>query len=104
MNQSKQIDGTVEQLKEWMSLGLFKRVSGGTYDATHTSALTSAQVTWPDGSAGVYTSLVIDATWGKVTSWKVTHAASGRTLTQSAISLDANGNATKVPDITVEGV
>ncbi|MBK8113299.1 MAG: hypothetical protein IPK44_01620 [Candidatus Accumulibacter sp.] len=100
----KQISGEVEQLKEWMALGLFKRVSGGTYDATHTSALTSAQVVWPDGSAGVYTSLAIDALWGKVTSWKVTHAASGRTLTQPAMTLDANGNPTMVPDISVAGV
>lgn len=99
-----QISGEVEQLKEWMALGLFKRVSGGTYDATHITALTSANVIWPDGSEGVYTSLAIDATWGKVTSWKVTHVNSGRTLTQPAMTLDANGQITTVPDISVAGV
>ncbi len=99
-----QIDGTVEQLKAWMALGQFKRVSGGAYDATHTSALTSATVVWPDGSAGAYTSLAIDATHGKVTSYQITHVASGRTLIQPAMTLDSNGNITAVPDITVVGV
>lgn len=100
----KQISGEVEQLKEWMALGLFKRVSGGVYDSTYTSALTSANVLWPDGSAGVYTSLAIDTTWGKVTSYRVTHTASGRTLTQPEMTLDLNGNITAVPDIIVVGV
>ncbi len=98
------IDSKVQQLKEWMALGLYKRVSGGTYHATYTNALTSANVIWPDGSAGVYTSLAIDTTHGKVTSFKVTHVDSGRTLTQPAMTLDANGNITAVPDISVAGV
>lgn len=98
------ISGEVEQLKEWMALGLFKRVSNGAYDATHTSALTGADVVWPDGSAGVYASLAIDSTHGKVTSYQVTHAASGRTLIQPEMALDTNGNFTDVPDIIVTGV
>lgn len=98
------INEQVKQLKEWMALGLFKTVRGGTYDATHITALTAANVVWPDGSAGVYASLSIDATHGKVTSYSITHVDSGRTLIQPAMTLDANGNITTVPDIIVRGV
>jgi len=101
---AQKISEQVEQLKAWMALGQYKRVSGGTYDATYTNALTGANVIWPDGSAGVYSSLAIDSTHGKVLSFQVTHVDSGRTLVQPAMTLDANGNITAVPDITVTGV
>lgn len=70
-----------------------------TYDADQVPV--SGNVLWFDGSAGVYTTTSIDATHLMINSYTVTHTTSGKTVTQPAITRDANGNPTVVPEKTV---
>lgn len=64
-------------------------------------AATSAPVTWPDGSPGNYTALTVSTAFpGAVDSYKVTYGSPvSKTYTQPAITRDANGAATNVPQI-----
>lgn len=61
--------------------------------------VTSADVKFPDGTPGTYTTLSIDAS-GAVNSYQITYGTS-ITYTQPTITRDANGAATYVPQIVV---
>lgn len=61
--------------------------------------VTSANVKFPDGTSGAYTTLSIDAS-GAVNSYKITYGNS-ITYTQPTITRDANGAAINVPEIVV---
>lgn len=88
-------------LKEWTSAGSYE-ATAITYDATHTSTVSTATVKWPDGSAGVFTTDTIDATWETVDAFHITHVASGKTVTQTAVTRDATtGVVTAKPALTV---
>ena len=89
-----------QTLREW--------VEGGAYEATAISfdadgVVTTATVKWPDGSAGTFTTTATDATWLAVNSYTITHTASGKTVTQSAVTTrDATtGDVTAKPALTV---
>lgn len=62
-----------------------------------TGLLQTATVIWPDGSTGVYTGTTYDATYDVYLGYTVTHAASGTTVTQPAVTLDAGGAITNAP-------
>ena len=66
-------------------------------------AATSAPVTWPDGSPGTYTALVVSTLFpGAVDSYQVTYGSPvSKTYTQPTITRDSNGAAVTVPAITV---
>lgn len=66
-------------------------------------AATSAAVTWPDGTTGTYTALVLSSAFpGAVDSYEITYGSPvTKTYTQPAITRDANGAATNVPAIVV---
>jgi len=67
---------------------------------TYTSgAPTSAAVTWPDGSAGVYTGTPSATFPGSIDSYTLTHGAT--TYTQPAVTRDASGNITNQPAIVL---
>ena len=68
-----------------------------------TGAATTAPVTWPDGTPGTYTALVLSAAFpGAVDSYQITYGSPvTKTYTQPAITRDANGAAVTVPAITV---
>lgn len=71
------------------------RMSGNpTYDAVYTDVIKTVNVTWPDGSAGVYTAVTINATWEEPTVWTLTHVDSGKTLTASGLVRNAAGQIT----------
>jgi hypothetical protein len=70
-----------------------------TYDAD--GVLTSATVVWFDGSSGVFTVTEIDADLLLPKSYTVTHALSSKTVTQPAVTRDADGNITVKPVRTV---
>lgn len=62
-----------------------------TAHGTYADMIGSANVIWPDGAAGVYTAVTIDATWLETTHWTLTHAALGLTLTFSGLARNADG-------------
>ena len=66
-------------------------------------AATSAPVTWPDGTPGTYTALVLSAAFpGAVDSYKITYGSPvTATYTQPTVTRDATGAAVNVPAITV---
>lgn len=70
-----------------------------TYDAD--GVLTGATVVWFDGSGGVFTVTEIDATLRLPKAYTVTHTVSGKTVTQPAVTRDADGNITAKPLRTV---
>ena len=78
------------------------RMAGNpTYDVTYTDVIKTVNVTWPDGSAGVYTAVTIDATWLEPTAISLTHVDSGLTLTGSGLVRNANGQITTRMTLTV---
>lgn len=87
-----------QQLKEWTAGEDFE-VTAATYDADN--VITTATVKWPDGSAGTFTTTNKNATWLAIDAFTITHTASSKTVTQAAITRDANGNVTVKPALTV---
>lgn len=72
-----------------------------TYNGTYTTLISSATVKWPDGSGGTLTVTAQDTTLLKETAYTITHALSGKTVTQAAVTLNANGDITVKPALTV---
>lgn len=62
---------------------------------------TTATVKWPDGSTGTFTTTNKNTTWLAIDAYTITHADSGKTVTQAAVTRDANGNITIKPALTV---
>jgi hypothetical protein len=89
---------TNQQLIEW--------TEGGDYEATAVSfdvdgVISSATVKWPDGSAGTFTTTTVNTTWKAVDAFTISHTNSAKTVTQSAVTRDSNGNVTTKPALTV---
>jgi len=88
------IDGTNYELVARDPSALFT----GTITYTD-GAPTSAAVTWPDGTAGVYTGTPSATFPGSIDAYTITKGAT--TYTQPAVTRDANGNITLQPAIVV---
>ena len=90
------------QLKEWAESGAYE-MTAITYDGTNTQTVSTATVKWPDGSAGVFTTTAYNTTASpaRVNAYTITHTDSGKTVTQAACTVDANGNITVKPALTV---
>lgn len=69
-----------------------------TYDAGH--RLTGGTVKWPDGSAGVLAVTAWDSD-GQPNAYTLTHVNAGRTLTQAAVTRNAQGDITTKPALTI---
>lgn len=91
--------GVAEQLKLMGRRG-FHPTSAVTYDATWPNLMATAVGVWDDGSIGAYTSTV-NATWGAIDGWQITHTTSGKTLTQPSVTRDSQGRETVRPSLTV---
>ncbi len=79
-------------------------IISGTITRDANDAATSAPVVWPDGTAGVYTALVLSSAFlGAVDSYSITYVGtdSTRTYTQPTVTRNANGAVTARPAITV---
>lgn len=63
--------------------------------------IVTAEVAWPDGSAGTYTVTVKNATHLAVDAYTVTHTNTGKTVTQAAVTRDASGHITAQPSLTI---
>ncbi|MFZ1249878.1 MAG: hypothetical protein WAR37_00285 [Candidatus Microsaccharimonas sp.] len=66
-------------------------------------AITSADVVWPDGKPGTFTALVLSNSFpGAIDSYKVTYGSpTAKTFTQPAITRNANGAVTNIPQMVV---
>jgi hypothetical protein len=103
-------DGTISisssdlqtNLTAWALVGAFRLAGAVTRNAN--SALLSANITWPDGTAGVYTADVVDTpNPSLVDAWHATYEGSSHTytVTQPLVTRDSNGAITVQPAITI---
>lgn len=84
------------------ALSLSFTVSGATRDVN--GALTSANITWPDGATGVFTATVLSTAFpGAIDAWSATYVKGGitATVTQPTVTRDATGAVTNQPAITI---
>lgn len=63
--------------------------------------VTTATVQWPDASAGTFTTTTKDTTWLAVNAYTISHTASGKTVTQAAVTRAADGSISTKPALTV---
>lgn len=69
---------------------------------TDAGVITNATLRWPDGSSGSYTVTEVDYVWNAPNAWEYSHAITGKTFTQAAVTRSAiNGVVTHVPQIAV---
>lgn len=90
--------GIVTNLRAWTQSAAYQLTSA-TYDSDN--VLSSATVTWPDGSSGTFTRTAKNATFLVVDAFTITHATSGKTVTQSTVTRNANGSITTQPALSV---
>ena len=86
------------RLKEWTA-GEDYEITAATYDADN--VITTATVKWPDASGGTFTTVTKDATWLAINAYTITHDPWSKTVTQAAVTRDANGNVIVKPALTV---
>jgi len=63
--------------------------------------VTSMTATWPDSSSGAYTATDYNATHEVYDGYTITHVDSSKTVTQSAVTRNAEGAITNKPALTV---
>lgn len=87
-------------LSTWAYGNIFRLVSA-TRDAN--SAIISASIVWPDGISGIFTTdSASTAFTGAIDAWHATYLGSPtKTITQAAVTRDANGAVTAQPAITI---
>lgn len=86
-----------EQLIQWT----LTEAWAGTFTRDGNDTVTSAAVVWPDGSAGTFTTVTINATFLAIDAFTVSHTNSGLTVTQAAVTRNSNGAVTVRPIPTV---
>lgn len=87
---------TDDLLKAWTEAEAYE-LTAITRDAD--GVPTTATAKWPDGVAGTFTTVTKNATWLAVDAYTITHGA--KTVTQAAVTRDANGDITVKPALTV---
>lgn len=88
------------QLVAWTEAEAYQ-VNAVTYSGTYTNTVQSATVVWPDGSTGTFTATTINATYEAIDAYTITHATSGKTVTQAAVTRNGDGNVTVKPVLTI---
>lgn len=90
------------QLLAWALVGAYRIVSA-TRDAN--GAATTASIVWPDGSTGTFTTDTASTTFpGKIDAYHVTYVngtTGTKTVTQTAVTRDANAAITAQPALTI---
>lgn len=87
-------------LTEWTEAAAYQ-MTAITYSTSYPRVVASATVAWPDGSSGTFTTDSTNASWEAVDAYHITHVASGKTITQAAVTRNANGSVTTKPPLTV---
>lgn len=88
----------VVMLRAWSACGAYTLTSA-TRDGD--GVITTATIAWPDGSTGTFTRTAKNPVFLAIDAYTITHTRSGSTITQSAVTRDANGNITAQPALTV---
>lgn len=89
---------TSQQLKDWAQGEAYEILN---LDPDDDGVMKTANILWPDGSAGVLTTTLKNAPWLQVDAYNVTHVASGKTVTQAAVTRNIIGVITVKPALTV---
>lgn len=89
---------TQQLLKTWTEAGAYE-LTAVTYDSDN--VVSSATVKWPDGSAGTFTRTTKNSTWLAIDAYTISHADSGQTVTQAAVTRNSVGAVTTKPALTV---
>jgi hypothetical protein len=92
--------GVQYNLQTWANSQTFQLVSA-MRDAN--SAIVTADITWPDGVAGVFTTDIASTEFpGAIDAWHATYAGTpAKLITQTAVTRDENGAVTAQPAITI---
>jgi hypothetical protein len=88
------------QLIEWTEAEAYETLTV-TYRSDVTTLVDEATVRWPDGSGGVYTSTAVDEDFELIDAYTITHAGSGKTVTQAAVTRNGSGQITTKPPLVV---
>lgn len=98
-----QVDAIVPGADDW----LLEAAQSEGYEMTPItrdvdSVITTGTVRWPDGTAGVFTTVTKNNTWLTVDAYTLTYAGTpAKTLTQPLVTRDANGAVTVKPLIII---
>lgn len=90
-----------QRILAWAYTNAFQLVSA-TRDAN--GAITTASIVWPDGATGTFTTDVLSTAFpGAIDAWHATYVLGNvtQTVTQPAVTRDANGAVTVQPAITI---
>ncbi|UIF90854.1 hypothetical protein [Cupriavidus sp. UYPR2.512] len=88
------------RLKAWVASSSFASLSSVTRDSNN--VLLSANITWPDGTSGVFTTDAVNGVTPAIDAYHVTYfGTTTKTVTQPAVTRDANGSVTVQPAITI---
>lgn len=87
-----------ENLKAWVEGAAYETL---TVTRDSDGVVSSATVQFPDGSGGTFTTTTKNPTWLAIDAYTVTHTASGKTITQDAVTRNVNGEITVKPALTV---
>jgi len=90
-----------QRLLQWAYTSAFQLVSA-TRDANE--AIVTASIVWPDSATGTFTTDVASTAFpGAIDAWHATYALGSvaKTVTQAAVTRDANGAVTAQPAITI---
>lgn len=87
-----------DDLKAWANAGAYA-ITAATRDSD--GVITTASVSWPDGSTGTFTRTTKNTTFLTIDAYTVTHTDSGKTVTQPAVTRDSSGNVTAQPALTI---
>lgn len=91
---------TANQLIAWTEAEAYQLTSI-VYSPTYTNTVNTGTVLWPDGSAGAWTTILINTTWEAIDTYSITHTDSGKTVTQPTVTRNAAGNVTIKPVLVV---
>lgn len=85
-------------LRMWAASGAYTLTSAA---RDSDGVITSASVSWPDGSSGTFTTVSKNTTFLTIDAFTISHAASGKTVTQNLITRDGDGLIIAQPALTV---
>lgn len=95
------VTGNASLLLSWAQVQNFQLISAS---RDSNGAITTANIVWPDGTPGVFTTDVASPAFpGAIDAWHATYAAAGgpKTVTQPAVTRDSNGAVSAQPAITI---
>ena len=95
------VDGSISNLDDLIAWTLAEAYSITSATRDSDGVITTATVSWPDGSAGTFTRTTKNATFLTIDAYTVTHTDSGKTVTQPAVTRDSNGTVTSQPALTI---